>query len=239
MARRRARWSAAATLAVAAVTALTATGCLDTPAAGELLDDPIVATKRDPAADFASPSTFAMPDSIPLIEDVGTGPATKTVDPAIAGASLDEIAAQLTARGYRRVARTDGPDLAVAVTAVNETRNTNIAYGGWWGSGDATTPAFWGYDGATIDTPFSYPSVAWASGTVIIELYDLRAARDEAGRTGTRPTIASTSTAATARIPVLWAAFIHGVVGPPGASLAEPPLGLIRQAFAQSEYLHR
>lgn len=214
-------------------------GCLDTPAAEELLEDPIVATKRDPTVDFASPSTFAMPDAIPLVEDIGTGPATTTVDPAIAGPSLAEIAAQLTARGYRQVARTDGPDLAVAVTAANETRNTNISYGGWWGSGSSTTPGFWGYDGATLSTPLSYTSVAWASGTVIIELYDLRAARDEASRTGATPTITSTSTTATAGIPVVWVAFIHGVVGPPGASLAQPPLDLIRQAFAQSEYLHR
>ena len=214
-------------------------GCLDTPDAAELLDYPIVATKRDLAADFTSPSTFAMPDSIPLLVEIDAGPATMTVDPAVADPALDEIAAQLTARGYRQVARTEGPDLGVAVTALNQLRTTNISYGGWWGTGASTTSGFWGYDGATLDTPLSYSSAAWASGTVVIELYDLRAARDEARRPRTPPTIAATSTPSTAEITVLWAAFLHGVIGPPGATLDTPPIGLIQEAFAQSEYLHR
>jgi hypothetical protein len=225
MARRRARHLIAAALGVAAVTTKVVTGCLDAPAVEELLVQPVVVTKRDSTADFTAPSTFAMPDSIPLLESIDAGPATETVDPAIAGPSLEEIAAQLSGRGYRRIAAAEAPDLGVAVTAVNQIRNQNISYGAWWGSGSSST-GFWGYGGATLDTPFSYSSIAWTSGTLIIELYDLRDARDAA------PTV-------TAQVSVLWAAIIHGVIGPQDASLAAPPIALIRQAFAQSEYLRR
>ena len=69
-----------------------------------------------------------------------------TVDPALATPTLQEISAQLSSRGYRRVARTEGPDFGVAVTAVNRLKAVNVGYGGWWGSG-ASSPAYWGYSG--------------------------------------------------------------------------------------------
>ena len=76
----------------------------------------------------------------------------------------------------------------------------------------------------------------WQSGSLIIELYDLRAARDAARSSGTNPTVVA---ATGVTIPVVWAALIHGVIGGGGATLDVPPIAEVRQAFIQSPYLVR
>jgi hypothetical protein len=164
------------------------------------------------------------------------GPSNETVDPSIANPTLEEIAAQLSNRGYRRVPLARSPDLGVAVTAVHKLRAVSVPYGGWWGAG-ASSPGYWGYYGATLVTPILYRTVAWRSGTLVIELYDLRAAREEARRSSVTPTFALPTV--TAHINVVWSGIIHGVVGDLGESLDAPPIEEIRQAFAQSPYLVR
>ena len=119
------------------------------------------------------------------------GRGATTVDPAIANPTLDEISAQFVSRGYQRVTRTEGPDFGVAVTAVSKLNAVTVSYGGWWGAG-AASGSYWGYSGSGLGSTIGYSSVVvWQSGTLIIELYDLRAARDEARRTGVVPTLAA------------------------------------------------
>lgn len=221
------------TLLLAACAA--AAGCLDQPDLPELLVQPVIVTKRDLNADFGSPSTFAITETIPVESTIDGGATDASVAPAIQQPTLDEIAAQLVSRGYQRVTRTDGPDLGVAVTAVSKLNAVTVNYGGWWGAG-AATGGYWGYPGG-LGSSIGYSSViVWQSGTLIIELYDLRAARDEARRTGVVPTSVATSPVP---IPVIWGALLHGVLGAGGATLEAPPIAAIRQAFSQSPYLTR
>jgi hypothetical protein len=239
----RGRLLLVATLMVAAGAA--AVSCLQRPDLNELLSKPVIVTKRDLNADFGSLTTFAMTDSIPVASSLDggsldAGASVTTVDPAIANPTLDEISAQFVSRGYERVTRTEGPDFGVAVTAVTKLNAVTVNYGGWWGAG-AASGSYWGYSGSGLGSTIGYSSVVvWQSGTLIIELYDLRAARDEARRTGVVPTLAaSTTPTTTVPIPVIWGALLHGVLGGAGATLEAPPIAAIQQAFIQSPYLAR
>jgi hypothetical protein len=210
-------------LTLAPASAGLGSGCLDRPDVEELVAQPVIVTKRDQNADFASFTTFAMTESI-TVESALDASATAPGPAEVANPTLDEISAQLVSRGYRRVARTEGPDLGVAVTAVSRLNAVVVNYGAWWGAGPASG-GYWGYPGA-IGSTIGYSSVvAWQSGTLIIELYDLRAAR------------AAATTAVP--IPAIWAALAHGVLGGAGTTLTAPPIDAIRQAFAQSPYLAR
>jgi uncharacterized protein DUF4136 len=213
-------------------------GCNIEPSIEERTSQQIVVTKFDPGASFASYTTFAMPDSIPLFRSLDRTVAIVpgTLTPAIADPMLAEISAQLTSRGYTRVERTQGPDLGVAVTALEVLRAEQVSYGAWWGLGDSSA-SFWGYGGAVITSPLAYETVAWRSGTIVVELDDLRAARALVPPVPATPTIAATSTAQpTAEITVVWAAILHGVVSP---DTATAPIAPLQQAFAQSPYLRR
>src|SRR5689334_25420063 len=64
----------------------------------------------------------------------------------------------------------------------------------WWGYGAAST-SYWGYGGASFTSGITSGGVAlWKSGALVIELYDLRAARAAAGGAAeTTPTSAAES----------------------------------------------
>src|SRR5215472_11923057 len=111
----------AACLLVAAVGA-----CINPPGADELVNQQIVVTQFDPHADFASFTTFAMVDSIPVYGAFDAGVPLETVDPSLAGPMLDEVASQLESRGYRKVDRSALPDLGVNVQAFVELRTATV-----------------------------------------------------------------------------------------------------------------
>lgn len=234
MSRRRGRYPLLVSTLLAGAAAVAS--CRAQPDLTELLAQPVIVTKREPNTDFAAFRTFAITDSIPVesLFSLEAGASIAIANPAIANPTLDEISAQLTSRGYQQVTRTDGPDLGVAVTGVTKL-NVAIGYGGWWGTA-GTTPTFWGFSGAFVPS-LTYTTIAWQSGTLVIELFDLRAARDEARRAGVPPGTVEPNR--TAPIPVVWAAILHAVLGAAGATLDAPPIASIQQAFAQSPYLTR
>jgi hypothetical protein len=183
-----------------------------------------------------------MSESIDIVTELDGGDggsSTAQVDPSLAVPTLEAIAAQMTSRGYRRVSRTDKPDLGVAVNAVVRV-NAAIPYGAWWGYG-AATGGYWGYGGVPFASGVSSTGVAlWKSGALVIELYDLRAARAatagpitvQSAPAATAPDAGSTPT-----ITIVWAAFIYGVIGGLASKVQQPPIAGIEQAFAQSPYL--
>lgn len=238
----------AAVMGAAAI--VVAGACMNEPGLDERLAQRIVVTKFDPTANFSSFSTFAVPDTVVFLRKLDGGPSdpssVETLNPAVADPILREVTSQLTSRGYTLVDRTAGPDLGVAVTAVSQLRTETVQYGEWWDSGSAS-PSFWGYSGVGVVAPFAYTTFAWRSGTLLIELDDLRGPRSQAapllaltspdallvdgGLPGTDPT----------KLPVriAWAAIIHGVISALGESLQVAPLDSIQQAFAQSPYVRR
>jgi len=228
-------------LASARVTSvvLGAASCVDPPSADELIAQQIVVTKFDPAVDFASFTTFAIVDTIPVYAAFDAGAPSRTVDASLAGPMLDAISSQLTARGYRRVGRGQAPDLGVNVEALVKIKTATLTpYGEWLGVGSAGA-GYWGFQGGLILAPFEYQTVAWSSGTLIIELYDLHDAAMPSTSSTTRAAPSPTD-AQGPIIDVAWGALIHGVVGELGAPpLTAPPLDAIEQCFAQSQYLRK
>jgi hypothetical protein len=209
--------------------------CVDAPSADELVSQRIVVTQFDPAVSFGTFESFAIVDTIPVVTAFDAG-VSGDLDPSVADPILGEIAAQLSSRGYRRVDRSQSPDLAVNVEAILALRSADVtAYGAWWGSGPAN-PSSWGLAGGSLVAPFGYTTVAWRSGTLVTELYDLRDAR-------TRPAASaavSDGGAAANTVEVVWGLLVHGVVGSTlSAPVPSPPLDEIRQGFAQSPYLAR
>ena len=230
--------AAAATITVGGAAAAIAVGsCVDTPTIEELAAQTVVVTQVEQGVSFDAYATFAIGDVIPTVRVPGAdAEASGSVDPAIAAPTLDAIAAELTARGYRRVPLAERPDLGVAVTAVIRVRAEIYPYGAWWGFG-AAEGGYCGYAGSPFVSGFAVTSPAlWQSGALVIELYDLRLARVIADPSGA-PSVAAPTAAAP--IPVVWAAFVYGVLGGPDAAPPAPPIDGIRQAFAQSPTLRR
>ena len=91
------------------------------------------------------------------------------------------------------------------------------------------------YNNAIVSSPIAYETIAWQTGTVVVELDDLRGPRD---LTPVVPNVKVPSTAQSSvnEVRVVWAALLHGVINP--ATIA-PPIDALRQAFAQSPYLRR
>jgi hypothetical protein len=190
--------------------------CVNEPSTEELAAQHVVITKVDPGIDFAAYQTFATTDSIDVVVEGAAsdgGQDTRPVDPAIATATIESVAAELSARGYRRVTRAERPDLGVALTGVVRLE-AFVTYGAWWGYGSAT-PGYWGAGGNTFATGISSPGIAlWKNGALVIELYDLRAT----------PVV------------VLWAALIYGAMAL-DKKVEKAPVDDIEQAFVQSSYL--
>ncbi len=217
--------------------------CTSNPSGEEIATQVIVATKYDTKVNFASFSTFAVTQTIPIVSaisdagpalaDAGTG---SSVDPSVANPIFAEITTELTGRGYRAVDRTQHPDLGVNVVLLDQQKSQTVSTGAWWGVG-AGVPTYWAPTTGAIYAPWSYSTVSWSSGTLIIEIYNLR----DSGLY-TSPLVVGDAGAvnlAGARVEDTWAAFIHGVLGPANATLTAPPIAQIQQAFAQSPYLAR
>lgn len=239
LSRVRMRWAFAG-FSVYVVATSAIASCVTTPSADELAAQRVIVTQFAPNTDFTAYRTFAMTEEIDVIvEGVDGGNESRTVDPALATPFLDAIAHELEQRGYRRVGRTDKPDLGVAVDGVIRAKAA-VSYGAWWGYG-AATPGYWGYGGAALSSGTISGGVAiWKVGAIVIELYDLRAARD--GNAAAVPISAAPPGAAPSDagpppppIPVVWSAFLYGVIGEVEAETK--PIAAMQQAFAQSPYL--
>jgi hypothetical protein len=205
----------------------------------ELASQRVVLTQFVPNVNFASYQTFAMTDSIPVVvENVGGdggSSATKTIDPATSAPLLDAIAIEMTRRGYRRVAPTEQPDLGVAVTGVVR-QNAFVSYGAWWGFGATTAGAF-----GTAGVPLASGGISggialWESGALVIEFFDVRAARQALGAVPIAAPPPLDAGHLNASLGVVWAAFIYGVVQDLDRTGAQP-IALVQQAFTQSPYL--
>lgn len=234
---------AAAAIAGIALATLELASCVQDPEPEELAGQTIVITQAAPGTDFGTFQTFAIGDSIDVVQEVDGGQSVvRQVDPALATPTLEAIAAELTARGYRRVARTEQPDLGVSVIGVVRL-NARVPYGVWWGAGSATG-GYWGYTGVGFSSDISSTGISlWVSGALVTELLDLRAAREAASRSGEPsgpPTVAAPEagdSGAAASIRAVWAAYVYGVLGGADRTIKGPPIDGIRQAFEQSPYL--
>lgn len=247
----RAYWRGATVVAFV-LAAFETVSCVKEPSLDELAAQRVVLTQFVSGTSFSSFKTFAITETIPIVTQQGDFAAADTVtrdaDPAKAATFIDATAAELEKRGYRRVTKTESPDVGVAITGVIRTQAVAI-YGGWWGYG-AAVPGYWGYGGFPLSSGAVSGGIAiWNDGAVVIEMFDLRAARDATAKAATTTPISAANPSdggtlvdggpadagPSATLPVVWSAILYGVVTDIEATT--PPIKEMQQAFTQSPYL--
>lgn len=193
-------------------------------------DNPdVVATVSAQSFPFSTAKTFVLPNNVAEITDQGaqavslTPTQQTTLDPGTEALILNEIATQLTARGYVQLTDPVGPKPDIFVQAsVMRTTSTDVYYTSWYGYwGGYYDPWYSGYYSAGW-APYSVPYVVTSTlGSLIIEFTDPNNPEPSAQK-----------------IPSVWVGVVTGAVD--GASTTEVQSRVksgIDQAFAQSPYI--
>jgi hypothetical protein len=176
-----------------------------------------VLTYHAPGTDFGAYPTYALASQL-VVEEESAGTITYRFVPA--PEILGAIERNMAARGYVKVADVDpanppptppAADLGVFAVALQATSYTYFpCYADWWG-----------YPGYGCE--FSWVWVAYRTGTLLVEMADLRSA----------PPPGSTTPA----LATLWAAAGYSVLTPSASANVQIAVGAVNQAFAQSPYL--
>ena len=177
-----------------------------------------VVTYRAPGVDFAGFGTFALASRVGLVTDAQSGKVF-----ADAPDFLAALEAHLAARGFLKVADLDPAspppappvaDLSVSVTALEV---AGAAAGYWSDFAGYSQPPDLGFPGYAWAYPWSWLSVTFIPGTVLVEIAD---ARDRGA----------------GQMTVVWGALAYGVASD-GNWNGAPAIAALDQAFAQSPYL--
>ena len=175
----------------------------------------VVVTLFDDQTDFATLTSYAMPDTIiHLVADSSSDDLRRDFDDEI----LAQVASEMAAKGFTRESDPNNADafMLVAATTREQVGYTGYPWGGMWGWYLPYPPGWgWGwypwYGGA--GTIYTY-----RSGTIFMQLLD--------------PAQADSTEE---KIPTVWIGAVNGLVQ--GNTIEERIADGIRQAFAQSPYL--
>lgn len=202
---------------------LATTACQKAPDLNELSSELIVYTNYDKSVNFTKYETYAIPDSILLLDDKSK-PTYYSADDPRTKAIIDAINSEMTSRGYIRVSNKADADIGVQVSYVKDT-NTIVSYANsnpyWWYGydyywpGSYWNPYWWGW-GPSYAYPISY---SYTIGSLIIEMVAL----EDANTT-------------TKKIPVIWTAYMAGILSSNQININRTVSG-IYQAFEQSLYI--
>mgnify|MGYP003576300900 CR=1 FL=1 len=191
-------------------------GCQTEPDSAELIDQMVVSTNYDPAADFTTYTTYAIPrDTIGLVSNAQDDTIITSPQNTYPRRVLSIINSNMESRGYTRVDREENPDIGVNVMVVQdfnvfqELVYPNYGYPGSYYSG------YYGYG-----SYYSYPYVntyAYNTGVLIIEFVDLKNKTPDN------------------KVKVVWDAYLGDVYST--VDLDAQTEDAINQAFIQSPYL--
>ena len=203
--------------------AVALTACQKNPDLDQLSSELIVYTNYDKNTNFGKYTTYAIPDSILLLDDKAKPTYYSATDPRTI-AIVRAINSEMSTRGYTRVENNADADLGVQVSYVKDT-NTIISYAStnpyWWYGydyywpGSYWNPYWWGW-GPSYNYPISY---TYTIGSLIIEIVALEDAN---------PT--------TKKIPVVWTAYMASILSSNQMNINRTVSG-IYQAFEQSAYI--
>jgi hypothetical protein len=134
----------------------------------------IYITDHDSSVNFSSFNTFSIVDTVSIIEDGQlSGRQLTAWDASI----LNAVAAEMTARGYTQVSRSENPDLGVNVSRIYNTYSGVMSYPDYWGGyGSYYDPFYWGYPGSSYYFPQRYSIYQITEGAASIDLLDLKTA---------------------------------------------------------------
>jgi hypothetical protein len=192
-------------------------GCQPEPDTKQLIDQLVVATNYDQAADFSSYVTYAMPtDTIGLISNSVSDTIIVAGKSTFPRPVLNEIKSNLNARGYVQVDRSANPDIGINVLVVNDFNVfQQVVYPNSFGYPGNYYYGYYGYN-----SWYYYPYIntyAYNTGVLIIEIVDLK------NRTPDN------------RVKVVWDAYMGDVYST--IDLIQQSVDAINQAFVQSPYI--
>lgn len=205
------------TLFYAGIGALLAlTGCRKDPLNNLTSEESrVYITNRDASAQFSSYSTYSLVDSIAVISASGQSKQRTSADADL----LNTIETEMNKRGYRRVERTENPDLGLSVSKIDVSITSIVPdyYPGYWSMYDAYwDPFYWGYGGYNYFFPTFYNVFNTQVSSISIDMIDLENAATSNNQ-----------------LKVIWNAQLEGdnILAPAAARLA------VVSAFDQSAYL--
>jgi len=192
------------------------TQCRRYPDTSELSTKFIVLTNYDSKADFSSYKTFVMPPYVGLISNTSDD---TMLNPQYGNQILSSIRSHMVSRGYTETSNNQQANIGIAATALKEVSLYSGWYAGsWWGY-PGWGGCYWYYCGWYPSYPGYYPVYVYQTGSLIIELVDLKNLSKE-----------------TKKLNVLWTNWNGGALGTTGGDL-DNALKSIDQAFLQSPYI--
>lgn len=200
---------------------LMAVGCY--PEGAEYVEElDVVYTDYDPEFAFSEQSTYAIPDSMVLINSQNFSSSTGNnspdiVNPAYANPILDEIKVNMDAMGWTQVDKEEDLDVILLVSV---TRTTNLYYNYDWNYWD------WWYPGGVGGMGWYYPRYSpagyisgYRSGTLMIQM------------------INASDMGVNNNVPVVWVGVINGLLEGSTENISNRLIQTIDQVFKQSPYL--
>jgi uncharacterized protein DUF4136 len=198
--------------------------CYNPPDEAERLEDTVVVTARDDAADFtAYQSFFVRPEIRVLDESVVEGDEPTLLPAASAEPLLTATEQNLVAHGYVQAATKDEADLAVELVYLRTVQSDYYCY--YWSDW-----AYWGYPAyAGYGYPYSCSESEWQSGMLVTQVVDVMSVEPVLDADATERPV----------LPGVWFSGIYGLEVESAQFVAQRALESIDQAFLQSSYFTR
>lgn len=179
----------------------------------------VVYTNYDKNANFSSFNTYYLPDSILIIGDKKEAEYWNDENAQLI---INTYATNMANRGYLRTDNKEEADLGLQVSYVKSTYFvTNYGEPQWWWG----YPGYWGvpYWGDWGDWYYPYAiTYSYSTGSFVTELLNLDAPQGQ-----------------NAQLPVLWTAYMSGVLSGSTSVNVELAIEAVDQAFTQSDYLKK
>ena len=193
--------------------------CEKEPSTSGLHKDYLVYTAHDTATDFNTFDTYFIPDSILLIGSSDKAEYWKDAD---AMEIINTVVGRMDNAGY---ARTDDKETADVGLQLSYVRRVTYFVGydypyWWWYYPYYWTPGYWG-DWLGWHYPYQV-QYGYTAGSMLMEMLDLKADQ-QSGK----------------KLPVVWDAFIGGLLTSSAEVNLERTLAAVEQAFDQSPYLKK
>ena len=177
-----------------------------------------VYTNYDKDVDFKQFQTYYLPDSILIIGDKDK---TEYWNDANAQRIIDTYVFNMDNRGFLRVTERENADLGLQVSYVKNTYvYTDYGYPEWWwGYPGYWNAPYWGNWGGGWYYPYAV-SYSYSTGSFLTEALNLNAAQGQ-----------------NAKLPIIWSAYMSGILSGSTDTNVELAAKAVSQAFAQSPYL--
>jgi len=190
--------------------------CQPEPDTVKLLDQFVVSTNYDPAVNFTSYATYAMPtDTIGFVSNRTNDTILTHAQSTLVRPILQRVQSNMNARGYGRIGKEENPDLVVNVLIVNDINFfQQVVYPGNY---YPYYSGYYGYGGYY----YNYPMVqtyASNTGALVIEIIDM------VNRTPDN------------KVKVIWSAYMGDLINT--VDREQQSKDGIDQAFTQSPYIN-